>query len=157
VAQTGRYVVLRTNPATDFRGAIAKDAALFADFVAPPGVGEEPYLVQSVEIISMENLAWELWFFNKAMASIPVVPGTDWFRGRWSFQASDAVRVGAAGVYHYSIDGLAIPSECSDYDGHPNKYAQLHMALVNRSAASKTADDPGALVVQLILNAGLQW
>jgi hypothetical protein len=155
VAQPGRYTIFRTDSAADFTAALAQNAGLFLNKNLPNGVGTAPFWVQSIEIISVENLAWELWFFNKTTVALAATD-LDGFRGRWSFQAADGVRIAGAGNYHYSIDGLAIPVECSDYRLHtPDKYAQLHVALVNRSAAGKSADIAGAIVVQLALAGGL--
>jgi len=155
VAQPGRYTIFRTDSGVDFLAALAQNAAIFANLALPGGIGIAPFWVQSLEIISVENLAWELWFFNRTTTAVPADPDDDGFRGRWSFQAADGVRIGGAGTYHYAIDGLAIPVECSDYRLHPGSYAELHMALVNRSAAGKSADGAGAIMIQLALGGGL--
>lgn len=157
MAQPGRFSVFRTDPAEDFIGAILTNAAIFANLDMIGAVGEMPHLVSSLEIVSVQQLAWELWFFSRETTSIPAAPADDYFRGRWSFQAADGVQIGATGLYHYSIDGLLIPNECEDYRLHPKKHGQFHVALVNRSPTAKLAGPTGAIEINFVVQLGLGW
>jgi len=151
VAQPGRCVIIRTNADTDFTAALAQNAGLFDSF---PLLGAgQTYWVESVQIISVQNLAWELWFFDRETPAIPSDPNDDGFRGVVTFTAG--LQIGGAGFYHYSANNLSIPGDCLDYRAHVDKYPLLHVALVNRSATGKNADATGAIVVQVALNPGI--
>lgn len=153
MSQPGRPVLIRTDADTDFTAALAQNAAIFASFQSK--AAGQCFWVESIQVISVENLAWELWFFDRETTAIPADPNADGFRGRWSFQAADGLQIAGAGTFHYNIQGLAIPVECLDYNLHADKYPELHVALVNRSGASKSADAAGAIVVQFGLCPGL--
>lgn len=107
--------------------------------------GNAQNILYGVTINSVENLAWEVQFWAKDTFQT-TNPDTDFFLARWQFSASDGVRDAGTGLYRYYIDGLQIPYQDLDNTG------ELHMILVNRSAAAKTAGAGGA--VRIIIWAG---
>lgn len=144
--QAGKVVIARTSASTQFREALAQNAALFLSLdVKGLGVGQRvDALLRGIQILSVENLAWEIWLFrnsqfNNADADVNRA------HGRWSFVAANAVRIGGAGLYNYYIEGLQVPVHDED------NTSRVHMALINRSAASKTAGDGGELAIALTL------
>lgn len=137
-----------SNPATQFRAAIAQNNKTDLDLLLPPTLqginGNARGTITSLTIASIENLAWELWLWESAthatLTAAVVAAGTNVI-GRWSFVAADALQ-DVAGDWIYYIDGLDIPYFDADNTG------KIHLSLVNRSAASKTANDAGAIQVK---------
>lgn len=135
----------QSDSATHFTTAIAQNAAESEDITLPSayaGVGGSVKArIRSLVIISKENLAWEVLLYSKTSFAGTTVD-TDTFLARWSFVATDAVQVAATGDYLYYVDGLdqAYIDE--------SKAGQLHVRLVNRSVATKTANAAGAVVVK---------
>lgn len=147
MAQIGQVQILRTDPATDFTGALAQNVmATLNKSVANVGGGlTVRYRLKGLIIASMENLAWEVWLFANNLFATGN-PATAKPLGYWSFAAADAKRPAAAsGLYYYYIDGLDIPVVDDD------SLTQLHIGLMNRSAASKTAGAAGALSIGFVL------
>lgn len=161
--QSGNQFVLRSNKDVDFIGALAQNAAKYADINMPPQVGGRNVL-RSIAIVSKQNLAWELVFFR--IQTPPDTSSANYINsyqlaGRWAFQAGDGVQIGAAGPFLYYIDGLSIPVE--DWDDRLPVSPQplrvfssttpprLHCALVNRSAAVKNGDSSGEILIDFRL------
>ena len=146
MAQAGKVAVVSTNASTQFRATLAQNAALFLSLdVASFGLGQRvDAIIKGIQILSVENLAWELWFFRTA-AQDAADPNVNRWTGLWTFAAASGLQVGAAGLYHYSVTGLEIPYQ--DEDGT----SKVHMALINRSVGAKSAGDAGRIRVQLVL------
>lgn len=150
MAQLGQNILVQTDPTTQFRAALATNAALTLNLLPGQGIGKvDPGLsalpsckgrLQSIGVQSVENLAWEIWLW-----------GTDGFNtvaqalqrplGRWSFVEADGLRIAGTGLYYYYIEGL--DHFYVDWD----QTGELHLMLVNRSVASKSADDAGAILL----------
>jgi len=157
--QVGQLTIARTNPNTQFILALAQNAA---DTVDMPGVpagqssadgyldgsvapGSARMRIRSLTVISVENLAWEVWLWAKdtfATGAGTFPTGQVFPLAKYSFQAGDAVRIAAAGLYYYNLNGIDLPYEDADASG------ELHLMLINRSAASKTAGAGGAVQLQ---------
>jgi len=137
---------LQTDKDTDFIGALATNAVGYADLALPGALsgmgGRARCRLSMITIVATENLSYEVMLFSKA-AHATADPDTDSFLGRWSWQAADAVRIAGAGLYYYSIFGLDVPYTDDDSTG------KLHVGLLNRSVASKTAGAGGALSIRL--------
>lgn len=139
--QAGKTRLVWTDPTVDFTGAIVQNASAQANI----GFGVlSPCRIRGWVILSVENLAWELWLFGKSTFRTGAV-ATEAFRGRWSFAAGDGLQVGATGLYAYYIDGLDSPYLDED------AAQKLHLLLVNRSAAAKTSGANGALKIGVVL------
>lgn len=152
MSQAGRLIIAKSLRGTQFRGAIAQNAAI-TENIQPPGYADGPMAarVRAITIISLENLAWELWFFASALFQQAADIDTDGYLGKYTFAAGDGLRIAAAGYYYYYIGGLDIPLDDTTDTG------ALHLALVNRSAAAKTTGAGGELVVKVSLEPTLGW
>ena len=139
----------KTDSLTQFTAAIAQNAGTNLDLamttpnpVALAGIGGDCRgQLRSLSIASVENLAWEVWLWSStthgtaALSTVAMI-------GRWTFVAADGVRIAGTGDYYYYVDGLDVPVWDADKTG------KLHLTLVNRSAASKSADAAGAIVIK---------
>jgi hypothetical protein len=163
--QLGRLILVRTDAATQFRGSLAQNAVATLNLAAPTGPGQtDGYLdqglaaggvvtarVRTITLVSIENLAWEIQLWGKdTFGTYSVLNDLVPF-GLYTFQTGDGKRNAGAGPYIYYVSGLDIPYVDLDKSG------ELHLALVNRSAAAKTAGDAGALFVQLGMEPSLGW
>lgn len=153
MAQAGYLVTVRSDKDSAFTDAIAQNAQESENITLPGAftAGSRARL-RSINVISLENLAWELWLFanNRFITDVAdidlVFP-----RGRWGWAATDGARIAGAGPYYYYIDGLDIAYQDLDM------FQQLHIMLVNRSAAAKTAGANGAIVVELNFELTTGW
>jgi hypothetical protein len=142
MAQNGNFELVATSSVDDFRPAIAVNAAAYLDLALPESIAAGRTCrarLKTLAIISEDNVGWEVWLFNrKTLAAEPSVLGST-FAGFWGFAVGDAVRIGAAGLYYYYVDGLDIPYETLDLlaNGAPDENLRrfLHMALVARTNA----------------------
>lgn len=144
-------VTIRSVSTVDFIAGIAQNAADTANLPIPqvsqgaPG-GGGVFTVNSCVIQSVENLAWEIWLFGKNTFEEAAIDN-EFFLGSWTFTALAGLRIGSAGFYHYFVSDLQIPYR--DLDASGTTKANLHIALINRSASAKTAGAGGAIVVQI--------
>lgn len=152
MAQAGQLTLARTVRTRDFIGSLAQNAAATANVQVPGNVkGPAKHRLKSIVVISAENLAWELQFFASANFKQPGNIDNDLFLGYYLFATNNAVQWSGAGYFYYYIAGLDIPIEDADNTG------ALHIALVNRSAAAKTAGALGEMVIVLGLEPTLGW
>lgn len=128
---------------TYFAGALAQNAGLLQRIPLPEGIGagrNARSLIRAIQVISADQLDWEFWFWANKLAQSAGHPDLEAFLGMWSFStgSGDGKQIGGTGLYHYYIDGLAIPY--LDEDGHnePGAGSFLNVTLVNRSAGGKT-------------------
>ena len=144
--QAGRWQTISTSAANDFRGTLAQDAAATLNLnVSSSGLPTNAEcVVRAVRVLSVENLAWEIRLYRTRAFNAPT-PDADRFAGRWTFVAGDGTRIGSSGLYEYYIDGNDIAY------GDEDQQSELHLALVNRSAAGKSAGDTGAVRIELVV------
>lgn len=139
---------VRSDKDVHFVGAIAQNASEEANISLPSALdgikGNARSRIRSIIIESDENLAWELWFFGKDLFQESDLD-LDYFLGSVTFATGDGLRIGGAGQYCYYREDLDLAYEDFDNSG------ELHVALVNRSAASKTAGASGEVVVTFYL------
>lgn len=137
----------RTAKGVDFTGAIATNAVAYSDLVLPGclrGInGNSRVRIKGITIESKENLSWEIWLFGSNTHQVTSDLDVDYFRGFWSFDAGDAKQIAAANQFCYYIDGLDVPYHDIDNSG------QMHIGLVNRSVASKSAGAGGQIVLSI--------
>ena len=155
MSQLGNLELVETNPLTQFTAAILVNAAAYLDLLLPQAISAgrtSRARLKTLSVISMENVGWEVWLFNKRTSGVEPTPDVSSFAGYWSFAAGDAVQIGATGLYYYYIDGLDVPYETLDLlpDGRPDendarKY--LHMALIARTT-QKTASPTGLVKIR---------
>jgi hypothetical protein len=132
---------IRTDKDVQFTGALVTNATENEDIVVGFAEAELHLTLTAITVVSDQNLAWELDFWDSSLFGSSSNMDADGFIGFWAFNATDAVRVAGAGSYRYYIDGLQIPLTDAD------KTATLHVGLVNRSATSKIAGASGEIVV----------
>ena len=157
--QAGQIILVRTNPATQFTGTLAQNAAatvslatmlpagtIIGDGYVDGGLGAGLTVrarLRGLTIVSMENLAWEVWLWAKDTFNTFSVLGDLMPLGRWSFAAGDGVQIAGTGPYYYYVDGNDQPYIDALRKG------EINLMLVNRSITGKSAGDPGAILLQL--------
>lgn len=167
--QIGQLVNVRTNPATQFTGALAQNAALTENLRIPQGtevaglgfadggIGSGKSRVRSILIQSVENLDWEVWIWATDAFNVSTSdPALNFPLGYALLAGSTAKRIGGAGLYYYFLSGLDIPLQDEDVitNNGPN---EIHLMLVNRAAASKTAGAGGAIRIDLNIEPSTGW
>ena len=151
MAQTGKVTVVSSVAATQLQAGCAQHAALFLslDLAAYGLGGRVDSVIRSIGVLSKEGLIWELWFFRTS-AQNPTDLDLDRAYGKYLFAAA-GTQIAAAGTFHAYADGLQIP-----YQDEANT-GMLFLALINRSAAAKTAGAAGQVRVQVGLESTLGW
>lgn len=139
---------VRSDKDTHFRDGLAQNAVEHENIVLPgclAGIrGNARAHLKSITILSDENLAWEIMLFSSD-TNVDTDEDVDAMIGWWQFSTAGAVQVAATGLFRYYIDGLAVPYVDDDNTG------EVHVSLLNRSSASKTAGDAGSLIVELVM------
>lgn len=155
--QLGRIYVVETDPATQFTGALATNAIELEDVEPDMAIGASPdcrLRVVGIVLIADQNLAWELTFWRKKIASGAASVAVDSFAGAWAFAAADGKQIAGAGSYRYAIFGLDIPY--TDDDAAADRLAsgkgRIHLGLVNRDAVAKDAGAAGEIKVVLYVD-----
>jgi hypothetical protein len=158
--QAGNLVRLASLKGTHFRDALVTNAVEYEDLQLGENIGAGRIgrcRLRSLAIVATENLDYEVWLLGRT-GGITADPDTNPFRGFWSFVAGDAKRSAGAGLYHYYVDGLDVPYEDDDRGaGAAGTAAYLHVGLVNRSAAAKSAAGPGELSIRFLLEPTYGW
>jgi hypothetical protein len=134
---------VRSNPALHFTGALAQNAVTAV--VSLPGLprfGSLRYLLRAISVTAKEHFGPDLNFFSSA-SGLTTEPATDRFLSRFTFDADLGAQLGAAGLWRYYIDGLAIPYYDSDALAAGTS-PLLHLTLGNVEATAKSAGAGGA-------------
>jgi hypothetical protein len=129
-----------------FDGALAGNvqASKYADIpivrghtTRPDGGGPHHVFINSVRLLSAENLKWrvEIWGKSLPVATRPNSPETWAPLLTTSYLASDATAYGT--LYAYYTHGLKVPYE--DMEGK----GELHVNLVNADGTAKSAGSAG--------------
>jgi hypothetical protein len=144
--------LVQTNPAVDFLPAQAQNvASANVDLVLPSR--DAYWFVRGIVITSVENLAWEVWFFSSATNMGGTMPTAKFLAAQ--YQAIPTANAqgaplsgGGDGFYRYSLNNLLIPYFDGDFMANTaGSQAKLHIRLVQRAAAGKTANAGGAVQV----------
>lgn len=143
MSQAGNRVRVVAPSGTYFTGTLAQNAGLSARIPLPEAVAAGRHarcLVESIQIVSADQLDWEVWLFGNQLFQSAGHPDLEVLIGFWSFTVAsgDGKQIAGAGLYHYYIDGLGF--QYLDEDGHntPSAGCFLNALLVNRSAGAKT-------------------
>lgn len=96
--------------------------------------------IESITIVSEQNLAWEVSFFGNDKFVDPEVDDNR-FLGKKAFATTDAQQYNASGVWHYASHNLGI--NYADQDGSK----EIHAVLANRSATAKNAGLSGEITM----------
>lgn len=156
--QSGNVFRVRTLSTVNFLGALAQNAALVEDLAVGTMTGVTSQggwglaaglhmrsRLRELRILSKENLAWavELWGSATGIAGSDI--DAEAFLGRWEFAAADGRKDTADTFWKYWIAGLDLSYQDFDNTG------KLHVRLINLSAASKSANAAGAIVLEFAL------
>lgn len=150
-------------PSSQFTEALIQDAISGNyNLGLPP---QQPHVfVNGFTIVSMENLSWEVWLFDSA-TNLTSDPATDALVGMWQFSAIVATQVGytvtsggaANPLFRYHVTGNMIPYLDRDFGSNAGSVPSLHVRLVNRSAAAKSANAAGAIkITAFVSSQGVQ-
>lgn len=165
---------IKSNSTTDFLEPLATNECSADVEIMLPNKSPLWYL-RAIEIVSKENLDYEVWLFRRA-ANLTGVVTTEEFIGMWQFNAlivgppaSPGYPVTVHGgsldpLYHFYVDGNMMPIQDLDsikpspVPATPSlANAYLHVRLINRNAVSKTAGAGGALEVIFWVAAQRGW
>ena len=147
--QSGVSLRIKTDSALHFTGAIAQNAGEGEDIALAMEVAAGKHCrgrIKAIAIQSVEARAWEVWLWSKSTKGVTGNVDTSTLIGYWGFAAADGLLVTGDANYYYYIDGLDQSYWDEDISG------QLHITLVNRSAAAKSADAAGAVAVRLFMD-----
>lgn len=159
----GNYQVPIRSLSTQFTEALVQDA-ISANYNLGLPPQQPQVFINGFTIVSKENLSWELWLFDKA-TNLTSDPATDRLVGMWQFPAIAAQQVGytvtAGGVantlFRYHVTGNMIPYLDADFGSNAGSVPNLHLRLVNRSVAAKSADAAGAIqITAFVSSQGVQ-
>ena len=128
---------VRSDKDVQFTGALAQNAMELESF----GVLPTPKaLITRITVLSDENLSWRVIFFGSSAADdtdADLDTTIEWF----DLTDTNGFQIAGAGLYRYAVSGLEF------------RYApegqQLHIGLMNLSAAAKTAGANGEVVVEV--------
>lgn len=157
--QVGQLVIVRTDPATQFVGALAQHAAETADLITGAAIGQVDgglsagktlkSRLRALLIASVQNLAWEIVLWGKDTYNTGAI--ADQFPlAQWNFAVNDGAQIAGTGLYYYYVDGLDAPYVDLDHTG------ELHLMLINRSATGKNAG-ADQILIQLQFEPALGW
>ncbi len=132
-------ITIRSDKDIHFTGAIAQNAREDENIATGMKSSHELW-IESITIISDQNLEFDLYFFSKDTFSNADLD-LDAFIDVVNFPVSAAKQIAAAGSYYYTSAALSLPYK--DLDAT----AELHISLVNRSATGKNAGATGEVVV----------
>lgn len=162
--QNGNLITVRTDPATQLRATCAQNAALtlnmtpgnangYVDGSLSAG-GTCRARVKSLRIASVENLDWGIWLWRSSLfntyASVADL-AAQYVAGMYEFVAANAKQIAGTGPYYYYIEGTDEMYEDLGRAGN------VHLMLVNRSAAAKSANDAGAILIEVNFEPVLGW
>jgi len=132
---------VRTDGATELRSALAQhEAELVILTQEDHGVPIASFDIVRVSVLSAENLAWDVYFYDSAPGALTAHddnPVVDWIE----FDATQGKQINATGPFIYSLS--AFKTRYINRNGEPTIYVRL----CQRDAAGKTANDPGRVVV----------
>lgn len=142
-----------SNPAVDFLPAQAQNVASATVSLVLPS-RDAYWFVRGIVITSVENLAWEVWFFSSATNMGGTMLNANFLAAQYqpipTANAQGApLSAGGDAFYRYSLNNLLIPYFDQDVAGVSPQasFAKLHIRLVQRAAAGKTANAGGAVQV----------
>ena len=153
MAQAGILHIVRTDKLVHFTDALILGAVEHEDLRFPEAIAAGNHarsVIRTLMILARENLAYEVVFWRSDQHDDPD-PALDSFIGVWPFIGADGLQIAGAGLFRYYVAGLQIPYQDFDRTG------ELHISIVNRSAAAKTAGAVGELEIELGVEDSLGW
>lgn len=149
--QLGQIISLPTDPATQFRDAIASTEQIAEDILFDLSICGTPTArnrIVGMTIVSVQQLDWQIWLWHKTDREGAGIAENS-FIGYWGFIGATAVQSGIPGdsLYYYFISGLDVyyTDDDASADRDPNDYAgRFHVGL---KGAGKSAGDAGAVKI----------
>ena len=140
---------LDTLKGTHFTGALIQNAIEVesVDFPSEWGTaGINECLIEGISIQSDQNLEWDVYLFSSS-GHTDTDLDLDTFVDKFNWATTAGDRIAGAGQYYYPSpdNNMKIPY----YDD--SRKAQLHVALVNRSAGAKNAGATGEIKIRFAL------
>lgn len=124
----------------------------------PTGLECKEVGLVGIEIVSKQNLSWEIWFSSQPVTGSGIYFGNtnmdlDGYLGRYYFVSTDGKLTGDTVTSYYYSKELPSPMMLRDDTTADTKF-NLHMRLVNRYATTKLATPDGDLIIRLALDTG---
>lgn len=149
-----RPIVVKSDKDTHFTGALATNASEEENI---SGIRYRSGMIEAIHITSDQNLDWDVYFFAKDGITDTDLD-VEYFLGVVTFVAADAKQIAGAGQYYYSTNNCSYafrPFPYVDLDAlavieSDQTTPELHIALVNRNATSKSAGGSGEVVVTVL-------
>ena len=140
------FAFVHTDKDTHFTDALVQNASEYEDIsLGINGRGEAPCQIESIRLLSQQNLSWMVSFHRTDNTAPGADSITDFDKNTmidfWQWETTEGFAMGTAFVY--AVSGLNIPYRDEDGTG------ELHVALHNRSATAKTASSGGVGHVQM--------
>jgi len=143
---------VKTGKTVQFTGSIAQNAGENEDFAS--GLMMKEAAVVGIQIISVQNLDWELWFSSQTCTTFGNADlDLDGYLGRYLFAVADGKTSGDTPTSYYYNKELSSPLMIRD-DTTTDSNFNLHIRLVNRNASAKNAGVTGYIVVKLVFDVG---
>ena len=142
---------IRSDKDTHFTGAILQNAAEDESLEFPNSmVGCSECVIEAIIIQSDENLDWTIQFWGTSGYDNTDLD-LDFFIEYVAFATTAGLQIGATAQYYYSTTNLNIPYKDLDFDPTGTALANIHVSLINRNAAAKTAGSSGEFTVDFIV------
>jgi hypothetical protein len=144
-------VYIRSVAATDFTAVCANNGLITANIPFPANIkNTREILIEGIIIQAKENLIWDCFIFTSSNfnnANLDLDNYLDWV----NFPLANGKQIAGAGQFYYSAMNLS--TRYQDLDRavvSPTTDPAVHVGLVCRSAAGKTAGANGQLAVTII-------
>ncbi|MCI0341692.1 MAG: hypothetical protein L0216_11190 [Planctomycetales bacterium] len=134
---TPDLTLIRSDKDVNFTGSLSQGASATANLTGLPANSGR---IESVSILSDQNLAWEIALFTKDTFTNADLD-LDTYLASVRFAEGDGLQMDAVGAWRYDAHGLWLPYRDQDAT------SELHVALVNRSSTAKSAGSSGEIVV----------
>jgi hypothetical protein len=143
--ENAQVYIVRSDKDTHFTGAIVTDAGEAESITGLPAY---KCVIEALNIISKENLAWEVELYTKNTHDDAADMDNDSYIGSVRFTAGDGKTDGT--YYKYSTANSVVNFRGVPYVDEDGEGSQeLHAILRNRSAASKSAGAAGEAVISV--------
>ena len=131
--------IIISSGVTHFTDAIAQNDIEYESLGEGLSGGQ---IIDSIALVSAENLAWRVWLFEGAGHNHAAADSTS-FLGYVTFATADGVRIAGAGNYHYSLKNLGL--------FYRSTTRKLEIGIQNTSASGKTATsgETGILTIKV--------
>ncbi len=132
--------IISSDKDVDFIGALAQNAGANANLT---GLPDNDGVIASLSLLADQALAFEVQFYSRDTFDNADLD-LDTYLGSYRFAEGDGLQVAGAGSFKFDVSHLDLPYR--DVDGT----LELHVKLVNRSAAAKNAGATGEVVVRVL-------